>query len=514
MKSYSKYFEDITESELLEGLLAYGLFPEKIPDFLTGEYFYNYCKTLTTGRRFEDKEYDYVRYDTMRNTNAIRHLAFPNPFGYYNLCFFISNNRNELLNHFKIQTDTQEYKRSLIHIQKMSGTKCLFQMNKSYEDKDQHLESKIRKLSIKNRIKVEADISNCFPSIYSHSLAWALVGKSDAKKHKGDITLWYNKLDEYCRHIKNGETNGLLIGPHSSNLLSEIVLCNIDKQLSDKYDYYRNIDDFTCYVEDEAEAERFLLDLVKALKEYELSLNTKKTKISKMPITSDDDWVYGLNCFFIGEEKTDGGKLIFKKQKLRAFLDLSVSLAESTKNLAVYSYAIKMITGKYLGKQAKEYYLDFVHQIILLYPYIVHVVEKSVFEEFKVSTDYIKSVSIDLYEVGKKKQFYEPCIFALYWAIKHQFQLHDFDYVQDSIESGDCIFLLLSFIKAKQEKNKDGVKKLKEKAENIMNEDIEPYWLFIYEVLPNTKLTGDYKRIKKEKISFLKPYFKSIIDKK
>ena len=55
MKSYSKYFEDITESELLEGLLAYGLFSDKIPDFLTGEYFYNYCKTLTTRRRFEDK---------------------------------------------------------------------------------------------------------------------------------------------------------------------------------------------------------------------------------------------------------------------------------------------------------------------------------------------------------------------------------------------------------------------------------------------------------------------------
>ena len=38
-------------------------------------------------------------------------------------------------------------------------------------------------------------------------------------------------IDKACQAVKNGETHGLLIGPHTSNLLSEIILTVVDKQL-------------------------------------------------------------------------------------------------------------------------------------------------------------------------------------------------------------------------------------------------------------------------------------------
>ncbi len=510
MKKYSEYFEEINENELFEGLLSEGLFADKIPDFLTGTNFYDYCKTITKG--YQDKEYDYVRYNTIRNTNSIRHLAIPNPFAYYNVCKYLVSYRNEICRHFEETTKNQKIKRSLIHIQKLKGKKSLFEMSKSYEDKDKFLEKEITKLPIKKRFKVEADISNCFPSIYSHVLAWALVGKSEAKKHKGDTTLWYNKLDAYCRHMKYGETNGLLIGPHTSNLLSEIVLSCIDNQLSSKYDYYRNIDDFTCYVKDEAEAEQFLLDLTNALKEYELTLNTKKTKITNLPTTTNDDWVYSLNCFFVGNEKTEDGKVIFNYQRLKAFLDIVVQKANDAKNLSVYSYAMKIICGKYFGKKAKEYYKNFIHQIALLYPYVLHFVEKCVFEEFNVTKNEIKEISLDIYEFYFTKDLIEPCSYALYWSIKYDFTPPT-SYVNDAIQSKDCIHLLLAYIKAKQDKNTDGITKLKAEAESL-KDDIEAFWLFVYEVLPNTKLEGDFKRIKKANVSFLKSEFLDIVKKK
>lgn len=84
------------------------------------------------------------------------------------------------------------------------------------------------------RYLVHADVSNCFPSIYTHALSWALVGKEVAKQNQKDSSQWYNELDFRTRNVKHGETHGLLIGPHVSNLLSEIILVKIDNSYMTK----------------------------------------------------------------------------------------------------------------------------------------------------------------------------------------------------------------------------------------------------------------------------------------
>ena len=89
-------------------------------------------------------------------------------------------------------------------------------------------------LLIGSKYLVNADISTCFSSIYTHSIPWALVGKETSKENKGNRQEWYNDLDFYVRNTKNGETHGLLIGSHTSNLLSEIILTSIDHELSCK----------------------------------------------------------------------------------------------------------------------------------------------------------------------------------------------------------------------------------------------------------------------------------------
>ena len=76
-----------------------------------------------------------------------------------------------------------------------------------------------------------------------------------------------------------GETDGLITGPHSSNIVSEIILCSIDEKLSDNnWDFIRHIDDYEAYVNNEFEASEFLTNLQRELREYNLSLNHKKTK--------------------------------------------------------------------------------------------------------------------------------------------------------------------------------------------------------------------------------------------
>lgn len=506
MKKYIDYMQEISKEDLRRGLLAYGMFADKLPAIFTAKSFYDYCEGEGFPT-FENKGRDYVRYESTRNTNIPRLLSIPSPFSYSNLCNCIANNWNEIIKALGEKTVNQKYKYSQIHLQKLKGKDFLFEMSHNYADKDRVIMESIQKLPIRNKYKVDADISSCFPSIYSHALSWALVGKEEAKKNKNDKSKWYNILDFYSRNVKNEETNGLLIGPHSSNLLSEIVLCCIDHDLSDKYQYIRNIDDFTCYVETEDNAEHFLLDLNDTLKNYELCLNTKKTKITRLPINSDTDWVSSLNSFFIGDTYTDNHKIVFKKQRLKAYLDLSISLANKTGNSAVYTYAIKTIANTALGKMAKEYYIDLIHQLLCLYPYLVHWMEDYVFDAFGIAREKIKLIAEDLYKIGIKRHMYEACTFSLYWSMKYDFSL-EMNYVEESIDSTDCCFMLIAYLKVKRNRNKEAKKKLKSKAKSLVGE-IDKYWIFVYEILSKEELPiGEYRTLKKRGISFIKTEFK------
>ena len=90
MKPYIEYLQEINKDEILEGLLAHGIFAEKIPPILYSQQFYKYC--IDEDRTFEQKEKDYVRYESMRNINIPRLISIPNPFAYANLCKCIANN--------------------------------------------------------------------------------------------------------------------------------------------------------------------------------------------------------------------------------------------------------------------------------------------------------------------------------------------------------------------------------------------------------------------------------------
>lgn len=241
-------------------------------------------------------------------------------------------------------------------------------MNLSYENKEEYLEAELFRLPIMKRFKVDADIASCYPNIYTHALSWALVGKEEAKKHKNDDE-WYNQIDTCCRNTKYGETNGLHIGPHVSNLLAEVVLCCIDNELVKLgYEYVRNIDDYECYVKSEDMAEKFLLDLSRILKTYEFDVNTKKIKVQKLPLPLDTDWVRALNEFYKGDIKTWDGKEIFKYNRLRSYLDIAITLVGNTGNYAALIYAIKSISHYYLGKKSQVLLYKYDTSISMLVP--------------------------------------------------------------------------------------------------------------------------------------------------
>lgn len=361
MKQYSDFTDEISQSEIYEGLLGHGLFSEKLPPVFSSEGFFHYC--FTQSPVFPDKPHAYVFYESMRNTNVPRQLGIPDPMAYQLLCKCIADNWSQLQLYIRKNTQGQEYIVSRIHLRKMNGTKSLFQMNYGNWKMDG---TPGPDLLIGSRYIVRADISTCFPSIYTHSIPWALVGKDIAKKNKNKHAEWYNQIDHYLQCCKNGETHGVLIGPHASNLVGEIILTSVDLELTGKWSYVRNIDDYSCFVNTYEEAKLFLTELSSALRKYDLAINHKKTEISILPMAMTEQWVRQ-----VGNPQSFFKNGIMDYIGVRSYLDSAIEVMQRNKeNSAILNYAIKALPAEKMSANAIDYCVKTVFHLSLIYPYL------------------------------------------------------------------------------------------------------------------------------------------------
>lgn len=502
-KSYCDFMDEITADELYEGLLAYGFFAEKLPSVFTAVPFFDYCKAFPSSFSVDWNEY--ISFRTMRNISIPRQMGIPTPMSYQLLCATLRDNWTNIQQHFHAQTDSQSYRLSRIHVRKKFGSKQIFEMNYKNWRVDGTPESDllIHEKCI-SRYLVKADISTCFPSIYTHSIPWALVGKKQAKDTAGDDTLWYNQIDKVCQAVKYGETHGLLIGPHASNLISELILTVVDKWLYNKeYRYVRNIDDYDCYVNSYEQAECFLRDLEEALKEFDLSLNHKKTKIIELPIGLEKNWKHQLS-----DLPTIGESGMIEYPQVNTFIDMALKLATESGDCAIINYAIKKLAGMKLSDNAKKLASKrFIH-LAAIYPYLLHLMDEYVFTPYGVGATEIKSFSDTIYRDAKRVNDYESICYTVYFALKYDFILDelDLDYV---IRQKDCITLVMTWLYYMKVNhwNRDAteVKPLNREAMALKNTDMGRYWLFCYEALKAGSLPGDWRTMKEAGVSFINP---------
>ena len=424
---------------------------------------------------------------------------------YQRLCAILRDNWDAIKRHFHDQTDTLEYRVSRIHLRKLYGKKDLFEMNYKNWREDGNPETDLlfsmTGLGVSKYV-VKADISTCFPSIYTHALPWAFVGKEIAKATCMRKKLWYNRIDAACSTLKNGETHGLLIGPFASNLLSEIILTKVDKILYDKgYRYTRNIDDFECFVESYEKAQCFLRDLEDALREFDLPLNHKKTEIKSLPVAIAEKWVHKLNSAI------DTAKEIVSYPEVNAYIDLALNLANKTGDSAVLNYAVKSLSSKNMTKASKALLAQRVMHMAVVYPYMIQLLEDYVFVPCAVKESQIKAFADALYFESKNSHNYEGICYAIYYSLKHNFKLNELE-IDWVIKRKDCIMLLMTwlyYLKCNHGKRSaTELKPFKEEAKRLRDTEMDRYWLFCYEVLSQDDLKGDWKGMKKARVSFVK----------
>jgi hypothetical protein len=189
------------------------------------------------------------------------------------------------------------------------------------------------------RYLLRADINRFYSSVYTHTIPWALHGKDYSKQHKFD-TILGNQLDKFVRNCQDGQTNGIPIGPDTSLLIAETLLCKVDAELTkQKFAGLRYVDDYELVFDNQAQALEGLSLFQELLLGFELHLNPAKTRILPLPQRIEETWVDTLKGFVLEPSSTS-----FKSQLIH-FFDSAFELSHAYPDTGVLKYTAGRIAN-------------------------------------------------------------------------------------------------------------------------------------------------------------------------
>ena len=160
----------------------------------------------------------------------------------------------------------------------------------------QETEQKSILLAIDFHYILHTDITDCYGSIYTHSIPWALHTKDEAKKkeNRKNKNLVGVAIDSLLQDMSYGQTNGIPQGSVLMDFIAEIVLGYVDLLLTKKieqlgvtdYKILRYRDDYRIFTNNPYEAEQIAKVLSEILSDLGLKLNAEKTIASDNIIKS------------------------------------------------------------------------------------------------------------------------------------------------------------------------------------------------------------------------------------
>jgi hypothetical protein len=239
-----------------------------------------------------------------------RFLCIPNPKHFIDLSKKIVDNWQK----FKTVFDLSEYSRSLPKPEINPIERSVSTFSKSLSDfRDHKISTSLSKL-----IEIYVDISKFYPTIYTHSITWAFIGKEkaklyyknknnlktliDANDHDAKLYKLADDIDTYVRNCQERQSIGIPIGPDTSHIISELIACRIDSILQDEFSDIklkgcRYYDDYYLYVSTRDEADRVLKGLQRILNDFQLEINESKVKIKEFPFAFEDKFTLIFNQF-------------------------------------------------------------------------------------------------------------------------------------------------------------------------------------------------------------------------
>jgi hypothetical protein len=168
---------------------------------------------------------------------------------------------------------------------------------------------------------LQTDVVDCYGSLYTHSVPWAIHGIEESKKGKGRNSLLGNKIDAYIQAGRYGQTNGISQGSVLMDFIAELVLGFVDEQInlelgrSTDFRILRYRDDYRIFANNDDRAEQVLKVVSQKLMLVGMKLGVSKTVLSRNVVEGSikQDKLAGIDLQDLG----DTNAKTMQKQLLR-----------------------------------------------------------------------------------------------------------------------------------------------------------------------------------------------------
>ncbi|MBN1858065.1 RNA-directed DNA polymerase [Candidatus Bipolaricaulota bacterium] len=156
---------------------------------------------------------------------------------------------------------------------------------------------------------LHTDVTDCYGSLYTHSISWALHGLKTAKQSKGKDSLLGDKIDSHVRAGRYGQTNGISQGSVLMDFVAEIVLGYVDEQITavlgkpTDFRIIRYRDDYRIFANSDDRAAEILKTVSDSLRTVGMKLGVSKTTLSKNVVEGSikPDKLAGIDLQDLGE---------------------------------------------------------------------------------------------------------------------------------------------------------------------------------------------------------------------
>lgn len=429
-----------------------------------------------------------ILFSGYKSESSRRRFAIPNMIGYIKLAKLISDNSERI---FSILEKSN--KASLT-----APTKKAPDSSEPYKkavNSFRESETEIEKLYYGNRFELYLDISSFFDSIYTHSIAWAVEGKSKARSDKDNI-LFGNQLDTLTRAINGNQTNGILIGNALSRIISEIILCSVDEQLQKelpKIDYKRYVDDYHFFTSDVVMIPNILSVARKELGIYELNINDNKIQTNESPFIYGKPWIESVREYIHLDPLVFINHLIIEYKKY--------------KDVNIFRYGLKIILLNQYTKKSWTIMESKILNILASFPSLADIIIKILLQNKEyLHTRKLKTVIYNIIDSAVILSLDQELIWMAWYIKVFEIDIKE-DYVLKILNTYNTLadIIILDYLKEKKSKmfksdrvkkwRQDAVDRMKSYDSKIMESE---YWLLAYEGTRNKWFNlgnGEFKQV-------------------
>ena len=130
---------------------------------------------------------------------------------------------------------------------------------------------------------IHTDVTDCYGSLYTHSIPWAVHGLDQAKMNKNNKKLLGNQIDKHIQACRYGQTNGISQGSVLMDFIAELVLSWIDGLIDEDLNECNDIkilryrDDYRIFAHSDLQAEKALKSIGDNLRKVGMRLGVSKT---------------------------------------------------------------------------------------------------------------------------------------------------------------------------------------------------------------------------------------------